>query len=146
MALLAVGDLAPDFSLQTHRGDEVKLSALKGQTVVLWWYPKADTPGCTIEGCGFRDQYPEYEAKQVKVFGISCDTVEENRAFAEKFDFPFPLLCDPSRKVSLAYGAVEDTESFPKRITYVISAEGRIAEVHGQVDVKSHPEALSKSL
>jgi len=91
--MLNVGDTAPRFTVKNHFGKDVSLSDFKGKKVVLWFYPKADTPGCTAEGCAFRDRVAKFNEKNTAVLGVSFDTVEENAKFAEKFGFEFPLLC-----------------------------------------------------
>jgi peroxiredoxin Q/BCP len=145
--MLKVGDLAPDFTVKAHTGEEVSLKDLKGRRVVLWFYPKADTPGCTAEGCGFRDRQQGYAEKNAEILGVSFDTVEENRAFAEKFNFPFRLLCDTEREISMAYGACDSQDTgYARRITYVIDEDGRINQAYEQVNAREHPEALLKNL
>ena len=142
--LLAVGSPAPDFKVQDHLGRTVTLADLRGQRTVLYWYPKADTPGCTREACGFRDHFAELKGAS-RVYGVSFDTPEKNRRFAEKFSLPFPLLCDTTRAMSVAWRACRSRSSwFPARITYVIGPDGRIehaervgnigASVEGAVD------------
>ncbi|HYP25983.1 MAG TPA: peroxiredoxin [Blastocatellia bacterium] len=141
--MLQVGDPAPDFTARAHTGEDVSLRDLRGKNVVLWFYPKADTPGCTAEGCGFRDRIESYSGKNVEILGVSFDTEEENRAFAEKFNFPYRLLCDTDRKVGVAYGAADDPSAqYARRITYVIDPEGRISKAVGQVNAREHPEQL----
>ena len=141
MSNLSVGDPAPEFSVLAHNGQEVKLSDYRGKSVLLWFYPKADTPGCTREGCGFRDRLPAFNQKDVQIFGVSFDTVEENRAFAEKFDYNFPLLCDTKREIGMAYGACDEpTASNAKRISYLIGPDGNIKHSFGKVDATNHPE------
>jgi peroxiredoxin Q/BCP len=132
--MLKVGDKAPDFEVLDHEGQKVSLKGLKGKRVVLWFYPKADTPGCTKEGCGFRDRWPDYQKKKVEVFGISFDPPAANKAFAEKFKFPYRLLSDTERKVAIAYGAADDaTARSAKRQTFVIGPDGKIEQA---IDVK----------
>ena len=147
MGNLSVGDVAPDFCVKSHTGQEVKLSDYNGKSVLLWFYPKADTPGCTREGCGFRDRLPEFEKKNAQILGVSFDTVEENRAFAEKYEYNFPLLCDTKREIGLAYGACDDAQAVnAKRISYLIGPDGKIAHSFGKVDASSHPEEALKFL
>lgn len=147
MALLNVGEAAPDFVVKDHTGKDVRLSDYIGKTVVLWFYPKADTPGCTAEGNGFRDRISDYEKKNVQILGISFDTVEENAAFAAKFGFPYPLLCDTSRSVGLLYGACDSPGAeYADRITYVVNPEGKVSQVHGKVKASRHPEELLPTL
>lgn len=146
-ALLAPGTVAPPFEVRDHEGRTVRLSDFAGRRVVLWFYPKADTPGCTLEGCGFRDRIRAYEAAGAAVLGISFDTQAENKAFAEKFGYTFPLLCDTDRKVGLAYGACASAkERFAARVTYVIGTDGRIEQAMLTRDPKGQAEALLPSL
>jgi len=146
-AMLKVGDVAPDFRVQDHTGKERTLSEFKGKRVVLWFYPKADTPGCTAEGCGFRDNFTEYEKRGVQVLGVSFDTPAENAAFVKKFSFPFPLLCDVKREIGVAYGAAPDKNAkYAERISYVIGPDGKIEQAIGKVQAKSHPTELLGTL
>lgn len=141
--LLAVGDTAPDFQVKSHTGADIQLSQYRGKTVVLWFYPKADTPGCTKEGCGFRDRSPEFAIKGAQIFGVSFDTEAENKAFAEKFAYDFPLLCDTERAIGLAYGACETAEANnAKRISYVIDPNGVIQHVYAKVDTSTHAQDI----
>jgi len=145
--LLPVGSKAPDFSVLDHQGRSVSLAGLKGKRFVLWFYPKADTPGCTREGCGFRDAYSEFEKRGVQVYGVSFDTVADNRAFAEKFKFSYPLLCDTKRELGLAYKACDSAvDPYPNRITYVIGPEGTIEEAVETKDPAGQAAALLASL
>ena len=119
--MLKVGSKAPDFNTLDHNGNAVSLSDFAGKTVVLWFYPKADTPGWTIQGCGFRDLASEFEAKNAAILGVSFDSQDENRSFAQKFDFNFPLLCDQDRQMGLAYGAcTEAGAEYANRIGIII--------------------------
>jgi peroxiredoxin Q/BCP len=141
--MLNVGDTAPDFTAPIHDGTSLTLSALRGRKVLLWFYPKADTPGCTIEGRGFRDQKADFDALGVVVLGASLDSVAENAAFAAKFDFPFALLCDTERRVATAYGACEDPRAtHANRISYLIDEQGVVAKVYEHVDPKIHPSKV----
>ncbi|MBV9497488.1 MAG: peroxiredoxin [Acidobacteria bacterium] len=145
--MLQVGDQAPDFDVLDHHGNHVKLSDLRGKRVVLWFYPKADTPGCTAEGCSFRDLNAEYKNKNAQILGVSFDTQAENAAFAEKFGFTFPLLCDTDRKIGLAYGAAEsEKDEYARRIAYVIGEDGKIEQAHPKVDARTYPAEQLKSL
>jgi len=139
--MLNVGDEAPDFEVLDHRGQKVALHDLRGRRIVLWFYPKADTPGCTIEGSLFRDLSKDYEAKKTTILGVSFDDPHGNSCFAEKFDFPYQLLCDTDRKIGMAYGAADSpTAEYAKRIAYVIDENGRIAEAHEKVDPRTYPK------
>ncbi len=145
--MLEVGTEAPDFLVNDHNGNRVTLKGLRGKKVVLWFYPKADTPGCTQEGKGFRDDYQKFVDKNTVVMGVSLDTEAENKAFAEKFGFPFPLLCDVGREISLAYQAIQSKDDeYASRITYVIDEEGKILEAIDQVDTARHSSELCSRL
>tara|TARA_B100000953_G_scaffold139411_1_gene115397 strand:- start:215 stop:652 length:438 start_codon:yes stop_codon:yes gene_type:complete len=145
--MLEKGTKAPDFSVRDHNGNIVRISDLKGKKIVLWFYPKADTPGCTIEGKGFRDDYETFVRKNTVILGVSLDNEDENKAFAEKFNFPYPLLCDVNREISLAYEAVKGKEDeYASRITYVVDEEGNIKEAISEVDTKTHSGDLCSRL
>ncbi len=145
--MLEKGTKAPDFSVRDHNGNIVRISDLKGKKIVLWFYPKADTPGCTIEGKGFRDDYETFVKKNTVVLGVSLDNEDDNKTFAEKFNFPYPLLCDVNREISLAYEAVKGKEDeYASRITYVIGEDGNILEAISQVDTKTHSGDLCSRL
>lgn len=138
-ALLAPGTVAPDFSVKGHDGRTVTLSALRGRKVVLWFYPKADTPGCTVEGNGLCSRYPDFESRGVAILGVSFDDEAANRAFAEKFGFPFVLLCDTDRRIGMAYGACDKPGAgHARRISYVIDENGVVAHVLPKVDPATH--------
>lgn len=143
--MLKKGDLAPAFRVLTHQGKTIDLSELKGKKVVLWFYPKADTPGCTAEACGFRDRRKAFEGKNTVLLGVSFDNVDENAAFARKFAVDYPLLCDTQRELGIKYGACEsEKDSYAKRIAYLINEVGVIEEVFPQVDARAFPEEVLK--
>lgn len=145
--MLAEGTEAPDFSVKDHNGNTVSLKDFRGRKVVLWFYPKADTPGCTQEGKGFRDEFERFREKNIAVLGVSLDNEEENKAFAEKFAFPYPLLCDVDRQIALAYKAVKTSkDEYASRITYVIDENGKIAEALDQVDTQVHAQQICSRL
>jgi len=145
--MLQEGAQAPDFSVNDHNGNRVSLQDFKGKKLVLWFYPKADTPGCTIEGKGFRDDYEKFKEKNTAVLGVSLDNEADNKAFAEKFSFPYPLLCDVDRSLSLAYHAVGSAEEgYAKRISYVIDETGKITSAIAEVDTKTHSGDLCSRL
>lgn len=123
-----VGEPAPDFDAPTSTGASLKLASLRGKPVVLYFYPEADTPGCTIESKGFRDIYPELSAKGVHVIGVSVDPVEDQQAFAGKYSLPFPLVADTSKTVARAYGVLHASGK-ARRVTFFLDREGRIADV-----------------
>ncbi len=143
--MLKVNDVAPEFTLTDHLGKTVRSKDFAGKRLVLYFYPKADTPGCTKQGCGFRDRSSDYSKKDVAVFGVSFDTVAELKAFADKFKFPFRLLSDPTKQTSIAYQAAESAaDKYPKRITYVIGANGKIEHAIDTKDPAGQAEALLK--
>lgn len=137
--LLKPGDLAPDFTLIANNGEQFTLSAMRGHRLLLWFYPEAETPGCTLEGCSLRDQSSYYAENDIAIVGISCDELERNAAFAAKYHFEFSLLSDPAREVSILYGACEDRKArYAERISYLIDAAGLIECVYDQVDPRDH--------
>ncbi len=138
--MLKVGDAAPDFIAQSHDGATVSLASLRGTKVLLWFYPEADTPGCSLEGRGFRDHQEYYDDNGIRIVGLSFDPVERNAAFACKFDFKFPLLSDVDRKIALAYGACSDAKAqHAERISFLIDEHGKIARLYDNVDPRDHP-------
>ena len=132
--------MAPDFTATSHTGASVTLSRLRGKKVLLWFYPEADTPGCSLEGRGFRDHQEYYDENGIRIVGVSFDDVERNAAFAQKYDFKFPLLSDVDRKIALAYGACSDAKAqHAERISFLIDETGRIARIYDRVDPRDHP-------
>ena len=131
----AVGSMAPDFALPSDDGHEIRLSDYRGQRVVLYFYPKDMTSGCTAQACGFRDHYPEISERNARVFGISPDGVSSHVEFRSKYDLPFRLLADENHKVAELYGVWGEKSMYGKkyfgivRSHFVIDAEGRIADV-----------------
>lgn len=145
--MLKEGTQAPDFTVTDHNGNTVRLADYRGRRVVLWFYPKADTPGCTLEGQGFRDNYHRFKEKDTAVLGVSLDDEAANKAFAEKYAFPFPLLCDVDRKIALAYHAVTGPDdAYARRISYVIGEDGVIQESIEKVDTQTHSRDLCSRL
>lgn len=138
--MLKVGDAAPDFIAQAHDGATVSPGRLGGKKILLWFYPEADTPGCSLEGRGFRDHQEYYDDGDIQIVGVSFDPVERNAAFARKFDFKFPLLSDLDRKIALAYGACSDAKAqHAQRVSFLIDEHGKIARVYDSVDPRDHP-------
>lgn len=146
--MLQKGDPAPDFTMEADKGGSVSLKDLRGKTVVLYWYPKDDTPGCTRESCAFRDHYPTFQGQDVRIFGVSCDSISSHEKFSAKFDLPFPLLSDPDTSVSTAYGVYKEKTNYGRkymgieRTTFVIDGEGRISRVFRNVKVDGHVEKV----
>jgi thioredoxin-dependent peroxiredoxin len=137
--LLEVGSPAPDFRVEAHDGRTTTLSGLRGRKIILWFYPKADTPGCTIEGKGLCAEYAKFAELGVEILGVSFDDRQANKAFAEKFGFPYPLLCDTRREIGMAYGACDSPSAkHARRISYVIDEAGIIRHVLPKVDPETH--------
>lgn len=126
--MIAVGDTAPDFTAPNQDGTPFRLSSLRGSPVILYFYPKADTPGCTIESKGFRDVHQEFQARKVQIVGVSVDDCPAQKAFAEKYTLPFPLIADTSKSVTKAYGVLSPRGS-ARRVTFLIDANGKVLEV-----------------
>jgi len=145
-ALLAVGEPAPDFEVPDQDGRVVKLSDFSGQRLLIWFYPKASTPGCTAEGKGFRDRVAKIRLAG-KIVGVSFDAPEANKAFQEKHGFPFPLLCDTTRAMGLAYRACASAKAwYPDRVTYVVDANGKIEYAERVKDIPAHVDAATARL
>jgi len=146
------GSKAPAFTLTADDGTKVRLADLKGSPVVLYFYPKDDTPGCTREACAFRDQKAALKKLGAKVFGISPDDVASHEKFRDKFKLNFPLLADPDHKMAEKYGAWREKNMYGKkslgiqRSTYLIDAEGKVAKVWKAVKVDGHDEHVLKAI
>lgn len=149
---LAAGDKAPAFALQTAEGQTVRLADFKGQRVVLYFYPKDDTPGCTKEACAFRDTLSAFTQAGVVVLGISADTPASHARFRDKFQLTFPLLSDPGAKVAEAYGVWKQKLLYGRsflgieRTTFLIDEQGRIAHVFSKVKVDGHVDEVLTAL
>ena len=133
----ATGELAPDFDAPTSTGKSLKLSSLRGHPVVLYFYPEADTPGCTVESKGFRDIYAELQGRHVAVVGVSCDPVDKQCAFAEKYALPFPLVADASKAVATAYDVLRPSGR-ARRVTFFIGADGKVKEIVDSSEASKH--------
>jgi peroxiredoxin Q/BCP len=146
--MIEAGRPAPDFTLADQNGAKVTLSKLKGSPVVLYFYPKDDTPGCTKEACGFRDSFALYTRAGARIFGVSPDSTSSHAKFAKKFELPFPLLADPDHKVCEAYGVWKEKNMYGKkymgveRTTFVIDPHGIVRNVFPKVKVQGHSEAV----
>lgn len=137
--MLKAGDPAPDFTLPADDGSVFKLSSLRGRRVLLWFFPEADTPGCSLEGRGLRDHREYFEQSAIEVVGVSFDSVADNAAFARKHSFGFRLLSDATHEVALAYGACESLKArHPERISFLIDADSRIERAYDKVDPRDH--------
>jgi len=149
--MLETGQQAPDFSLADQDGKTHDLVNYRGQVVLIYFYPKDDTPGCTKEACTIAEMYDDFEKNDVKVFGISADDTVSHKQFAEKYHLPFTLLSDPDRKVITAYGANQEGESsehssHTKRISYLVSPDGVIIRSYPEVDPANHALEILKDL
>jgi thioredoxin-dependent peroxiredoxin len=150
--VLAEGDKAPDFALPDQNGEKVKLSDLKGETVVLYFYPKANTSGCTTQACGVRDRKADYAAAGARVIGISPDEVRDVDKFAGKHDLNFTLRADADHAVAEKYGTWVEKSMYGnkymgvQRATFIIDPKGKIAKVFPKVQPKKHDELVLKAL
>lgn len=150
--MLTAGDSAPSFELQNQHGETVSLSRVDGEYAVVYFYPRADTPGCTTEAKSFRDQFVKFEDRGITVFGISDDSVEDLAAFAEKHDLPFQLLSDPDGDVGRTYGSYGEKKMFGRtfdgvfRNTYIIAPDGTIARGFEGVSPADHADEVLDAL
>ena len=145
---IKVGDNAPDFVLENSEGNKARLSDFKGKKVVLYFYPKDDTPGCTKEACDFRDSLKRLKSMNVEVLGVSNDDIESHKKFSEKYHLNFRLLADVDKKASQAYGVYEEKEKFGNkywgitRSTFLIDEEGSIKKIFYKVNPEQHIEEV----
>ncbi len=150
--MIAAGDAAPDFTLADQGGNEVTLSDLRGETVVLYFYPRADTPGCTIQACGVRDRGAEYREAGARVLGVSPDSVKDLKKFATKFDLDFTLLADADHAVAEKYGVWGERSMYGRtymgvqRTTFLIDPEGNVARLFPNVSPKTHDDVVLAAL
>jgi len=148
MTTLEAGDKAPDFSVEDQDGNTVKLSDFKGKKLVLFFYPKASTPGCTAEACNLRDNWERFQEKDYAILGVSADTQKKQSNFKNKYEFPFPLLADEDKEVIQAYGVWGPKKFMGKeydgihRTTFIIDEEGKIEEVIKKVKTKAHTDQI----
>ena len=149
---IQVGDKAPDFTLPDDAGNAVSLQSLRGKRVVLYFYPKADTPGCTTESCEFRDEFPRVEGVDAVILGASPDTVKAQAKFREKFSFPFALLADKDHALAESYGVWKEKSMYGRkymgveRTTFVIDKEGRVSHVFEKVKPAGHAQQVLSAL
>lgn len=152
MAVLSKGDKAPEFAGLNQSGEKVTLGGFNGKKLILYFYPKDNTPGCTAESCNLNDNYQLWLSKGYEVVGISPDSVASHKKFADKFRFGFNLIADPETEILQAYGVWGEKNMYGKkymgvlRTTFVISEDGIIEEIFDKVDTKNHTDQLTKAL
>ena len=150
--MLEVGQAAPEFTLVDQDGTARSLADARGKWLVLYFYPKDDTPGCTKEACSFRDGLPRFEGLDAVVWGVSADDAKAHRKFAEKYELNFPLLVDPEKDVLQSYGAWVEKSMYGKtymgvqRVTYVIDPAGKVARVWPKVKPEAHADEVAAAL
>ncbi|WP_393971224.1 thioredoxin-dependent thiol peroxidase [Oxyplasma meridianum] len=144
MEILKEGDTAPDFTSVDQNGKPVRLSDFRGKPVVVYFYPKDDTPGCTKEACNFRDNFSEYQKAGVKVLGISVDDTNSHKKFEEKYQLNFTLVADHEKKIAEKYGVLGDRNA--KRVTYLMDRDGKIMYVYPKVSPDEHAVEVMKKL
>jgi len=146
------GSQAPDFELKSDTGETVKLSQFRGRPVVLYFYPRDDTPGCTKEACAFRDSYDDYLARDAVILGVSRDGEESHQKFKSKYDLPFTLLSDPDHEVAEAYGVWAEKSMYGRksmgivRSTFVIAADGTVTRTMRGIKVPGHSDKVLEAL
>jgi peroxiredoxin Q/BCP len=151
MSILNIGDKAPAFKSKDQDGNIHSLTEYKGKKLVLYFYPKDDSPGCTAESCNLRDNYAGLKKKGFAIIGVSADDEKSHKKFAEKFDLPFPILADTEKKMLEAYNAWGEKSMYGKkymgiiRKTYVIDEKGKIEKIFEKVDTKNHTEQILES-
>jgi peroxiredoxin Q/BCP len=150
--MVEVGQAAPDFTLPDQMGIATTLSGLRGTPIVLYFYPRDDTPGCTKEACGFRDDFSNYQARGATILGVSPDSSSSHARFAQKFNLPFTLLADTQHQVCEAYGVWKEKNMYGRksmgveRTTFVIDAKGIVRAVFPRVKVEGHGDAVLNAI
>lgn len=150
--MLKVGDKAPNFLVETDSGEKVSLKDFKGKTVVLYFYPKDMTSGCTAQACDFRDMQKKFSKKDAVILGVSKDSVERHKKFKGKYDLNFPLLADTEGEVCDAYDVIQEKSMYGRkfmgivRTTFVISPDGKIQKIYNKVKVKDHVSSVLEEL
>ena len=150
--MMKIGATAPDFSAPTDGGGSIRLKDLRGKKVVLYFYPKDNTPGCTAESCDFRDAQAKFEAKDAVILGVSPDSVKSHDKFKQKFDLPFTLISDEDHKIAEAYGVWQEKSMYGRkymgiqRSTFVIDEKGKIAAIYDKVKVNGHVAEVLKTV
>ena len=149
---LEVGDRAPAFKLKNQDGEIISLSDLKGKPVVLYFYPKDDTSGCTKEACNFRDEFPKFGKLNAEIIGISADSVDSHKKFADKHKIPFNLLADEKKEIVEKYGVWKEKNMYGRkymgieRTTFIIDANGKISKIFPKVKVDGHNQEVMDAL
>jgi len=149
---LKAGRIAPDFDLETDSGERLSLKSLRGQTVVLYFYPKDDTTGCTKEACDFRDNMKVFDKKDTVIVGVSPDAVESHVKFKKKYGLPFQLLSDPEKTTLQAYGVWKEKSMYGRkymgveRTTFIIDGKGKISKIFPKVSVTGHIDEVLASI
>ena len=152
MMALKVGDKAPAFKLKNQDGELISLSDLKGKPVVLYFYPKDDTPGCTKEACNFRDEFPKFGKLKAEIIGISTDSVDSHKKFADKYKLPFNLLADEKKEIVEKYDVWKEKNMYGKkymgieRTTFIIDVNGKISKIFPKVKVDDHNNEVMEAL
>ncbi|MFA5330327.1 MAG: thioredoxin-dependent thiol peroxidase [Prolixibacteraceae bacterium] len=152
MANLSKGDKAPEFSGLNQKGETISLNGMKGKKLILYFYPKDNTPGCTAESCNLNDNYERWLSKGYEVIGVSPDSVASHKKFADKFQFGFNLIADTEKEILQAYGVWGEKSMYGRkymgvmRTTFVINEEGIIVDIFDKVDTKNHTDQIIKAL
>ena len=152
MASLSKGDKAPEFKGLNQKGEQISLKGFKGKKLILYFYPKDNTPGCTAESCNLNDNYQMWLSKGYEIVGISPDSVASHQKFADKFQFGFNLVADPETKILQSYGVWGEKNMYGKkymgvlRTTFVINEDGIIKEIFDKVETKNHSDQIIKAL
>ena len=146
--MVDIGDDAPEFDLLNQKGENIRLEDFKGKRLVIYFYPRADTPGCTTEACGFRDDWSEFESEEIEVIGISDDPVAKVAKFHSKYNLPFDLLSDEEGKVGESYDSYGEKKMYGKtykgvkRNTYIVDTDGKIVKIYLRVKVADHSKKV----
>lgn len=149
---MEINDKAPEFTSLDQNGEKIALKDFHGKWVVLYFYPRADTPGCTIEACGFRDSFKKLEKTGTVVLGVSPDTPQAQKKFEEKFDLPFTLVADPDKKICTAYGVIQEKNMYGKKVmgvartTFIIGPDGRVKHIFSKVKPEGHADEVLEYL
>jgi thioredoxin-dependent peroxiredoxin len=143
---LQAGMKAPDFTSQITSGKTIHLHDYRGKKVVLYFYPKDDTPGCTVEACGLRDEYQKIRELNAEVLGVSVDDTNSHQKFTDKFHLPFPLVADPDKNITKQYGVLNEKSLNSRRVTFIIDEQGKIAKIFETVKPAEHPAEVLEAL